>query len=1693
MPKSAPSSYSKSLRYRFRARLLKFFLPWACLGFLVFALFKKSESLVTSKSKENKEIASQNSVERKEHNTPENTPEKKVKKPKPNLPVASKYEEWCETGKYQDLSRHTAIVSFENWLHAFEAFQCFEKTNCEHDPRIKWELIKRGEKFAKDRAPVFRTIIQNDPRKALELAVDENWLAVLPKQISQHLESWVSSYTDIKALHICKDPKRPMGMIKRFANLSDGKTVEVHTYGNRKFLKTTQGVAIWGVKMGDDIAVSENALQVNPSANPQTPDAFEVKIAGMQLEVPTEKGLEILKKRIVSAERRGNIDGRVRYPLIASSGGSLNLIDLRYTVITNRLTWQEAQQVAFEQNASLVNINSDYENSIVTNLLSDAAAIGLFPVNESNNTVQFAWTGASDAEETNGTMYSTVTNQIVFIPNVLASEGTWMWQDGNFASFNANANPQPFVNWKTGTFTDAVANDYQDYGAIDFSDQNGFWVDLNGSYRLPYVLEFAQQEEVLAPPLINGRRKVLVIPSRFRDEGNDFLGSSSNPTDQFGNPLDPNYSNNAFEPFTRADLIDAMEGVRDFYLRNSDGTFILDYVLTPTVTLDIPKYERVAGSGEPNIFDSTGQFFQQSEIQYTPDPELAYFGEDAKIRAALLSPKYNYEGAAFEGILNILIQDSNESNNTVPLPLFTNPPVVKIVGGNEIGGPGGILDPDFEEAEAVALLNKDGNITEIKITNPGAFYHSKPKIKLNGEDFTDNFNVIKGRTVVSWVSITSYSFGAAGVGYVGAPGSHVKGPSAGVIVHELGHNFGLWHANRNEGEGLRPNSDEGVSIDYGNPYSVMGTGGISADLTISSKVYLNESGSFGLIGGTESNASVDVVDLNDSVVVANSGLDEPDAPNPNTFRVYRHDYGSAPYPLTVGTFELEIPPTSKPAGLDKNLTLGNLNLSISGPGEGTSGYIKQGGNLGYQLVISSPGKGFSEEPVITILDDQNESLLNLSSEWIKLKAGSGENYETSPLRNFSETAHRGLRGLEVLASQYSPLGLDARTPLTSYWVSYRRTASEYGLSFINGTSRAQLTWIENTLLDMTPNTQGLINNGTSLGEDFKDAFLLLGRSFSDYEADSHITPIRKGGIPPMEYIEVVVNIGTVKSGDAKAPNFDLNISTTTPELNEEVEFSVNPKEGNRTDYAYAWYINEVGISDPTFLNNNSFTKKFNSLGHQVVKVVVSDLKGGIASRNISIRVGKSEDSLQSIVKGRVKSPQGAIQGAKVVISKAKVIEHSVSVTGSLEESRINSTYGNNVRYVVDSEENNQIVMHRGEIHRFVFDSSTRDYPLSFFEERDHDPAQLKLNLLFTPSIEEPGNGYTKPPSVELIETSRFDSIYSSTITTLDLFRQHQVNSLAYPAQGSLITKPTAKSLLSDTNVSRIIVRPVKVDPITGVPIHFGGRGMNRDNPPPTVILRTSYWEDYNNDANATATSYIDGVGTISHLNSGGSGYPGIPDVVVFGAGMEANYTSSTRAKNPKNDPAWKKSNILVTPAMVNQGIEYDPNSTLAVALYPTKPIAYWSFDESESLFNDGSLKPTSGFNLPIEDGLVAYWKMDEENGTTFPEVATPNYWFLLEDNSTQGNDLNVTRSGIGAFDSVQRSFWGTKNRSIGFEENDTAVVVNDSPICDSSSSGAFTFSCWVAGITATHRLDLSLGDFRVEMKDNFIKFISSFL
>ena len=339
------------------------------------------------------------------------------------------------------------------------------------DPRIKWDLLNRGEKLAKERAPIFKRIIRNDPKKALELAVNEKIYDFLPQNITSHLENWVSTYSNFQAIHVCKDPKMPMGMIMQFAFLPDGTKVEAHTYGKRKFLKTTQGVSIWGVRMGDDMAVSENPYRIQPLAGS---NSFAFKMADIELEIPSAEGVKALEKRIIEAERRGSASGHVKYPLIASSTGSLNLIDLRYTLITNRLTWKEAQQVAFEKNATLVNINSATENEIIYNLLNDAAAIGLYPKEDNDSTVKYAWIGASDSEDANGTQYFSDLNQTVFIPNIGASEGNWKWQDGTDA-ISGPFNPV-YSNWKDDTPDD---NGTQDWGAMDFQDASANWIDLN--------------------------------------------------------------------------------------------------------------------------------------------------------------------------------------------------------------------------------------------------------------------------------------------------------------------------------------------------------------------------------------------------------------------------------------------------------------------------------------------------------------------------------------------------------------------------------------------------------------------------------------------------------------------------------------------------------------------------------------------------------------------------------------------------------------------------------------------------------------------------------------------------------------------------------------------------------------------------------------------------------------------------------------------------------------------------------------------------------------------------------------------------------------------------------------------------------------------------------------------------------------
>lgn len=80
-----------------------------------------------------------------------------------------------------------------------------------------------------------------------------------------------------------------------------------------------------------------------------------------------------------------------------------------------------------------------------------------------------------------------------------------------------------------------------------------------------------------------------------------------------------------------------------------------------------------------------------------------------------------------------------------------------------------------------------------------------------------NFNF----DVICFGDVPGFKF--AGLGYIGGPGAWIRGTSSlGVVAHELGHNYGLNHANYWDTAG-KSITGSGTSVEYGDKFDTMGT------------------------------------------------------------------------------------------------------------------------------------------------------------------------------------------------------------------------------------------------------------------------------------------------------------------------------------------------------------------------------------------------------------------------------------------------------------------------------------------------------------------------------------------------------------------------------------------------------------------------------------------------------------------------------------------------------------------------------------------------------------------------------------------------------------------------------------------------------------------------------------------------------
>jgi uncharacterized delta-60 repeat protein len=193
-----------------------------------------------------------------------------------------------------------------------------------------------------------------------------------------------------------------------------------------------------------------------------------------------------------------------------------------------------------------------------------------------------------------------------------------------------------------------------------------------------------------------------------------------------------------------------------------------------------------------------------------------------------------------------------------------------------------------------------------------------------------------------------------------------------------------------------------------------------------------------------------------------------------------------------------------------------------------------------------------------------------------------------------------------------------------YWVSYRSKNVNNPWSQ-NGVELHWNSWAltlgTSQLLDTTP--------GTPLG--LTDAALVVGRTFSDTAVGAHITPIARGVTGSNAWIDVVINVGTFPAN--VPPSVVVTADRFSVAPGAAVNFTAAASDANGDPVAYYW-----DFGDGTFgTNSATASKSWSGAGDYVVRCEVSDMKGGVTSRHLVVRVG-SPSTLS--ISGRVIDSDG---------------------------------------------------------------------------------------------------------------------------------------------------------------------------------------------------------------------------------------------------------------------------------------------------------------------------------------------------------------------------------------------------------------------------------------------------------------------
>ena len=146
------------------------------------------------------------------------------------------------------------------------------------------------------------------------------------------------------------------------------------------------------------------------------------------------------------------------------------------------------------------------------------------------------------------------------------------------------------------------------------------------------------------------------------------------------------------------------------------------------------------------------------------------------------------------------------------------------------------------------------------------------------------------------------------------------------------------------------------------------------------------------------------------------------------------------------------------------------------------------------------------------------------------------------------------------------------------------------------------------LLDTTP--------GTPTGNSSKDdASVVVGRTWSDVPAGIHFTPVATGSYGSNLWIDVTINFGTFTSNHA--PSLAISPSTLNVAAGGTINFTATASDPDGDALAYYWDFGDLTFGP----NSAGASKTFTTAGEYTVRCTVSDMKGGISSASVTVRVG----------------------------------------------------------------------------------------------------------------------------------------------------------------------------------------------------------------------------------------------------------------------------------------------------------------------------------------------------------------------------------------------------------------------------------------------------------------------------------------